>query len=305
MKLVDPAKITKKEDEYLIIGTHNGRFHADCVTAVSLVSMLSSKPTIIIRSRDQEVLDKCHVVLDVGGQEDLISDYKVRLDHHSLQNEKFYPNGIKYATIGKTAEWLLAEEKDLLDFCRNRWIYRIDLEDNGQKFDEVRSSVKINTGLFGFIPTYNPTSNIIREYGEAIAYRAGFLEATSIATKIIAKEFTLFEQYCLFLEDVKANHKRGVYVTKADVIDYYFIRYYNTTVKKGNEIQYVIKDEKGGYTINPIFKMFFSLEDMERRISMVLGHHRFKILPTPTLYKIATESYNDAIDICRQVLMMM
>lgn len=51
----------------MTIGTHDGRFHADEALACYLLRLLPEyKDSIIIRTRDMGILQKCNVVVDVG-----------------------------------------------------------------------------------------------------------------------------------------------------------------------------------------------------------------------------------------------
>lgn len=52
-----------------VICTHSGTFHCDDVLACCMVKFLPSyKDAQIVRSRDQNVIDKADIVLDVGGE---------------------------------------------------------------------------------------------------------------------------------------------------------------------------------------------------------------------------------------------
>ena len=52
-----------------VICTHSGPFHCDDVLACCLVKFLPNyRDARIVRSRDQEVIDKADIVLDVGGE---------------------------------------------------------------------------------------------------------------------------------------------------------------------------------------------------------------------------------------------
>ena len=54
--------------EYLIIGTHSGTFHADEVLACAMLALSGSYKEIwVVRTRDPEILSKCHIIVDVGG----------------------------------------------------------------------------------------------------------------------------------------------------------------------------------------------------------------------------------------------
>ncbi|XP_018317072.1 UPF0160 protein MYG1, mitochondrial isoform X2 [Mycetomoellerius zeteki] len=62
------------------IGTHDGTFHCDEVLACALLKLLPQyKDASIVRSRSQNVLDTCDIVVDVGGEYD---PSKHRYDHH-------------------------------------------------------------------------------------------------------------------------------------------------------------------------------------------------------------------------------
>ncbi|XP_065317539.1 MYG1 protein-like [Gordionus sp. m RMFG-2023] len=71
---------------YEKIGTHDGKFHCDEVLACYLLKCLPEfKSAYIIRSRDTQLLEKCDVVVDVGG----VYDYdKLRFDHHQKSFDK-------------------------------------------------------------------------------------------------------------------------------------------------------------------------------------------------------------------------
>src|SRR5437868_2290590 len=63
-----------------MIGTHSGKFHCDEVLACSLLRELTEfKNAEIVRSRDQNVLAKCDIVVDVGG---VFNPSILRFDHH-------------------------------------------------------------------------------------------------------------------------------------------------------------------------------------------------------------------------------
>ncbi|KAK0167300.1 hypothetical protein PV327_004717 [Microctonus hyperodae] len=62
------------------IGTHNGAFHCDEALACFMLKQLPDfKTAEIIRSRDNEVLNTCDIVVDVGGE---YNHSRKRYDHH-------------------------------------------------------------------------------------------------------------------------------------------------------------------------------------------------------------------------------
>ena len=65
---------------HLKIGTHNGTFHCDEVLACVMLKMLPEyEDAEIIRSRKDDVLDACDIVVDVG---EVFDHDRKRYDHH-------------------------------------------------------------------------------------------------------------------------------------------------------------------------------------------------------------------------------
>ncbi len=109
------------------VGTHDGSFHADEVTACAL--LLAFKlidRDKIIRTRDLSVIDTCEYVCDVGGIYN--PDYK-RFDHHQVG----YQGDL--ASAGMVTLYLkdqgLINEK-LYDFLNRSFIWGVDAHDNGR-----------------------------------------------------------------------------------------------------------------------------------------------------------------------------
>lgn len=91
----------------LVIGTHNGHFHADEALAVYMLKLLPQYSSAsVVRTRDQTVLDACHTVVDVGGEYD---ESKNRFDHHQRTFNTAFPEhktklssaGLVYMHFGK------------------------------------------------------------------------------------------------------------------------------------------------------------------------------------------------------------
>ena len=85
------SKIPEKIDpNFKIIGTHSGQFHADECLACALLSLTTEfENSIIVRSRDTEVLSKCDIQVDVGGKYEPL---KYLFDHHQKGFEETFPN---------------------------------------------------------------------------------------------------------------------------------------------------------------------------------------------------------------------
>ena len=115
----------------MIIATHNGKFHADDVFGVALLTQLYPDAQVV-RSRDKEVLDQADIVLDVGGTYDVEAR---RFDHHQLTSGA-RPSGILFSAFG------LLWQHYGLEFCGGdervwgkidrRLVTAIDAVDNGQ-----------------------------------------------------------------------------------------------------------------------------------------------------------------------------
>ena len=63
-----------------LIGTHSGSFHCDEALAIAMLRRLPQfEGATVLRSRDNSLLEKCDIVVDVGGVFDAA---KLRFDHH-------------------------------------------------------------------------------------------------------------------------------------------------------------------------------------------------------------------------------
>jgi len=81
----------------IVAVTHNGKFHADEVTATAVLQQVFGRENLeIVRSRDLTVIDSADVVYDVGG---IYDPGRRRYDHHqngALKRE----NGLTYSALG-------------------------------------------------------------------------------------------------------------------------------------------------------------------------------------------------------------
>ena len=72
--------VTNLTKPILKIGTHDGTFHTDDVLAVSLLRVFydSTHEVVVLRTRDQSILDTCDILVDVGRRYDGVKYF----DHH-------------------------------------------------------------------------------------------------------------------------------------------------------------------------------------------------------------------------------
>ena len=138
--------------ESLRIGTHNGHFHADEALAVYMLRMLPEyASSSLVRTRDPNLLETCHTVVDVGGEYD---DTKKRYDHHQRTFTTTFPAhqtklssaGLVYMHFGKA---IIAQHTKLpidhpdveLLFQKlyDDFIEAVDANDNGiNQYDQAR-----------------------------------------------------------------------------------------------------------------------------------------------------------------------
>lgn len=80
----------------VVIGTHDGVFHADDVLAVAALTIVHPDARVV-RTRDPAKLDRADVVVDVGGVYDAEHD---RFDHHQRGRAGQRENGILFSSFG-------------------------------------------------------------------------------------------------------------------------------------------------------------------------------------------------------------
>ncbi|MEM8896110.1 MAG: MYG1 family protein, partial [Bacteroidota bacterium] len=138
------------------IGTHNGSFHPDDVFAVACIQLLEGKENVkIVRTREQETLDTCDWVVDVGREYD--SERK-RFDHHQPGASE-RENGIQYAAFGliwKHYGEQLAGSAELADKIAEKLVLPIDAHDVGITLYETNELEIHPTQLFDVIYSFKP-----------------------------------------------------------------------------------------------------------------------------------------------------
>lgn len=156
IKVLTSIPSTDDLRDYFIIGTHNKMFHVDDVVAVATFCLIYKK-VIIVRSRDPEVLNKCKVIVDIGGG---------RFDHHISGFNTKRENGITFASAGLVWRefgidvvhkilyeednlWTLPQElcSDIVEKIDKEIIQYVDAEDNG---------IELGSHPLSFISSYLP-----------------------------------------------------------------------------------------------------------------------------------------------------
>lgn len=108
-------------------GIHDGSFHADEVSACALLILFDLiDRKLIVRTRDQEKLEHCEYVCDIGG---LYDKQKKRFDHHQLDYKG------KFSSAGMVLDYLKYKEiisPGLYDFFYHSVIQGVDAYDTGE-----------------------------------------------------------------------------------------------------------------------------------------------------------------------------
>lgn len=160
--------------------THSGRFHADEVFACAMILMI--KKIKIVRSRDEDVIAKASLVLDVGGQ---YCPESGRFDHHQNSFTLTRDNGIPFATAGLIWQEFGAkifaakglkddyEVQYAINWVDKKLVSDIDAVDNGLYSSDPRPSVSMLVGMM------NSSSD-----DDEVQY-SSFLQAVDFCTGIL------------------------------------------------------------------------------------------------------------------------
>ena len=162
----------------MIIATHNGKFHADDVFGVALLTQLFPGSEIV-RTRDPEVLAQADIVLDVGGTYDVAAR---RFDHHQLTSGA-RPSGILFSAFGLLwqhygLEYCAGDERVWGKIDR-RLVTAIDAVDNGQELYTVSDlgtpPVDVST-ILGLFNPIGDDEDFDAQFQVAVALAAQLLE---------------------------------------------------------------------------------------------------------------------------------
>lgn len=177
------------------LGTHDGRFHADEVTAAALLTHFGLVTRAgVVRTRDPKILDTCEYVCDVGG---IYDPNKKLFDHHQVD----------YVGPLSSAGMILQYLKDcdiisqsLYHHIYNDLVQGVDAYDNGKE-------------LLG--PHVTTFSHVISNFN-SIIYDAtseeettAFFDALSFVEGHIGRMIDRFNYVQSCREDVKEAMQKG------------------------------------------------------------------------------------------------
>lgn len=164
------------------IVTHDGKFHADEVFAVSALKLLEPD-ALLVRTRNLERIAKGDYVVDVGGvYEPAIN----RFDHHQQAGAGVRGNGIPYAAFGlvwKKFGEQICGSADIALRVEIVLVAPIDANDNGvdlstPKYEGV-SPYAIPDAVRSFIPTFEE---------KEVSLDTRFTEVSRFAKQILERE---------------------------------------------------------------------------------------------------------------------
>lgn len=169
----------------ITVVTHNGSFHADDVFACATLSIWAEKEARrikIIRTRDQNIIDKADIVVDVGGQ---YVPEKNRFDHHQPEGAGLKENGIPHASFGLV--WKHYGEKictsEVGEVIEKKMVLPIDAQDNGINIYTPNELGILDYRVGNIIHSFNPT---LAE-GDKRSYKY-FKRALNFAKEILERE---------------------------------------------------------------------------------------------------------------------
>lgn len=172
------------------VATHSGPYHADDVFSLAALGiLLDPEEIIIVRTRDQKIIEQADYVVDVGGEYDSL---RKRFDHHQIEGAGERPNGIPYASFGlvwKEYGEKLAGSRSAAEYIDQKLVQAIDADDNGisiwePKFSGIRPYT-IQTALSAFRPTWK----------EKISNDDVFVGMVALAKKILMREIEIAQVF--------------------------------------------------------------------------------------------------------------
>jgi uncharacterized UPF0160 family protein len=149
----------------VIIATHNGKFHADDVFGVALLTQLFPDAEVV-RTRDPEVLATADVVLDVGGAYDVERDNGILYSAFGLLWQHY---GKEYC--GDDAVWQKID---------SRLVQAIDAVDNGQDLYTVSDLGAAPVDVSEVLGLFNPL-------GDDEDFDSQFQVAVALATTLLQR----------------------------------------------------------------------------------------------------------------------
>lgn len=167
-----------------LIATHNGEFHADDVFAVAMLDIVFEGNIEVVRTRDQEEIQKADIVVDVGR---VYNADKNLFDHHQEGGAGVRVNGVPYASSGlvwkKLGNQICLNNIDISANIDSNLIAPMDANDVGYVIsNKVREDDPKPYTISAAIASHNPS------YGEDLKSDNAFKSAVSFAKIVLTRE---------------------------------------------------------------------------------------------------------------------
>lgn len=183
-----------------IIITHNGQFHADEVFAIACLTRLSEwRQAKLVRTRDNQIIVKGDLVVDIGGQYDVL---KLRFDHHQIGGAGKRPNGIPYAGFGlvwkKFGLEICGGDQIMADLFENNFVLSVDAGDNGHELDVPNNpnirQYSLDDMIRGFYPNFKENQKLEdKSFDQALKIAKQVVERELIRAKLISESLSYVE----------------------------------------------------------------------------------------------------------------
>jgi len=225
----------------IIVVTHSGTFHSDDVFACATLSLWAEKDgdkLNIVRSREEDIIKKADMVVDVGMEYDPDKD---RFDHHQKGGAETHENGIPYASFGlvwKKYGEQICGDKEIVDRVEKYLVMPVDARDNGVNISSVNELNVIDHRTSDMISNLNLTDqedkNKSYEYFEKAVYFAKEIIKREI---VWAKAFIDGEKETL--EAIKKQNEPEVLILDRNIE-------WHEAVSKNKNIKFVVYLDKNG-----------------------------------------------------------
>ncbi len=178
-----PINIFKNK---ITVAIHGDDFHADDVFACAALSLWAEeggKKLKIIRTRDQEIIDKADMVVDVGN---IYNADENKFDHHQKGGAGKRDNGIPYASFGliwKKYGGGICSNQEIADRIEKNLVMPVDAMDNGINIVEVNELNVVEHRTSDMLGNFNPTWQ-----EDKLSVDKQFAKAMSFAKEILQRE---------------------------------------------------------------------------------------------------------------------
>jgi uncharacterized UPF0160 family protein len=181
------------------LGTHNGHFHADEVTACALLILFDLvKSDLIFRTREEDILKRCEYICDVGGEYN--PDNKT-FDHHQATYTGSLSSAGMILLYLKDKKIILPE---LYEFLNRFFVIGVDA------FDTGKVELKIGSCFFSqVIETFVPLGEV-----DDIEMDKSFFEALSFTLNFLKRLLNRF----YYFQEIKKIVKKHMETNKKFII---------------------------------------------------------------------------------------